>query len=373
MKTRFRLIRRGVRGCRYYCVDTLTAKRTSLKTRSEDDALQIVQAKNQALPQPSLNLHIAKAYLAGSDSGITTRTWQDALQAIIDTKQGETKERWQRAANEKPLDLIRRKVVVETPGELFLEVLKTGTVSTNVHLRKLHNFCLGMNWLPWPIIPKKQWPPVRFKPKRAITFAEHNAILTWEQNPERNAFYELCWHLGGSQSDVANLQAEDIDWQNRVIAFYRKKTGSVSLVRFGNDVEAILRSLPDSGPLFPHFRLLQPKHRAKEFKRACNRGAVSGVTLHSYRYAWAERAKACGYPERFAQEALGHNSKAVHRAYARKAQVKIPALEDFERQHNTGNVTSVSFVKRTPNLPSASESRESDSRLRSPCVMNSST
>jgi hypothetical protein len=27
------------------------------------------------------------------------------------------------------------------------------------------------------------------------------------------------------------------------------------------------------------------------------------------------------YPERFAQEALGHNSKAVHRAYARKAQV----------------------------------------------------
>jgi methionyl-tRNA formyltransferase len=39
------------------------------------------------------------------------------------------------------------------------------------------------------------------------------------------------------------------------------------------------------------------------------------VTLHSYRYAWAERAKTAGYPERFAQLALGHNSKAVHRAY----------------------------------------------------------
>jgi len=25
-----------------------------------------------------------------------------------------------------------------------------------VHLRKLHNFCLDMNWLPWPIIPKRQ-------------------------------------------------------------------------------------------------------------------------------------------------------------------------------------------------------------------------
>jgi len=31
-------------------------------------------------------------------------------------------------------------------------------------------------------------------------------------------------------------------------------------------------------------------------------------------HAWAERAKTVGYPERYAQEALGHKSKAVHRA-----------------------------------------------------------
>jgi hypothetical protein len=30
-------------------------------------------------------------------------------------------------------------------------------------------------------------------------------------NPERRAFYECCWHLGGAQSDVAELTAEDID------------------------------------------------------------------------------------------------------------------------------------------------------------------
>jgi hypothetical protein len=29
---------------------------------------------------------------------------------------------------------------------------------------------------------------------------------------------------------------------------------------------------------------------------------------------------------------LRHNSKAVHRAYARKAQVVIPTLEDYERK-----------------------------------------
>ncbi len=49
------------------------------------------------------------------------------------------------------------------------------------------------------------------------------------------------------------------------------------------------------------------------------------------RYAWAERAKTAGYPERFAQLALGHNSQAVHRAYAKNAQVTLPPLEDYER------------------------------------------
>jgi hypothetical protein len=50
----------------------------------------------------------------------------------------------------------------------------------------------------------------------------------------------------------------------------------------------------------------------------------------------AERAKQCGYPERYAQLALGHNSKAVHRAYARRAHVQLPPLEDYEKM-NSGN------------------------------------
>ena len=42
----------------------------------------------------------------------------------------------------------------------------------------------------------------------------------------------------------------------------------------------------------------------------------------------AERAKTVGYPERFAQEALGDNSKAVHRVYTKRALMKSPSLED---------------------------------------------
>ena len=72
--------------------------------------------------------------------------------------------------------------------------------------------------------------------------------------------------------------------------------------------------------------------RATEFKQRCQQLKIQGVTLHSYRYAWAERAKTAGYPERFAQEALGHNSKAVHRAYAKRALVKIPSLEEYEKR-----------------------------------------
>ncbi|HEX9255171.1 MAG TPA: hypothetical protein VF938_06485 [Candidatus Angelobacter sp.] len=56
------------------------------------------------------------------------------------------------------------------------------------------------------------------------------------------------------------------------------------------------------------------------------------MSLHSYRYAWAERAYTAGYPERFAQAALGHASKVVHQAYAKGAKVVCPPLENYERK-----------------------------------------
>ena len=66
MKKRFRLIHRGERGGHFYCVDSVTGKRFSLRTKNRDVAQQVALAKNQFLRQPILNLQIAKAYLAGS-------------------------------------------------------------------------------------------------------------------------------------------------------------------------------------------------------------------------------------------------------------------------------------------------------------------
>ena len=73
-------------------------------------------------------------------------------------------------------------------------------MSTNIYLRRIHNFALDMNWLPWPVLPKRRWPAFKFKEKRGITLKEHQAIVARELNLERRAFYQLAWHLGASQS-----------------------------------------------------------------------------------------------------------------------------------------------------------------------------
>jgi integrase len=243
MKRRFILYRRK-RGGMFYLEDTETRKQESLGTKNRAEAVTLLNARNESVRQPQLNLQIAKVYLSGTDSGVATRTWQNALDAIVETKSGSTQDRWRRAAKDSALDFIRQRVIIETQAEQLFASLKAGTVSTNVHLRKLHNFCLSMNWLPWPLIPKRLWPEVRFRPRRAITFPEHQLILEREKNPERRDFYELCWHLGGSQSDIASLKAEDIDWNNRTIAYARQKTGSLAMIHFGSEIETVLHRLP---------------------------------------------------------------------------------------------------------------------------------
>lgn len=273
MKPRYRLIRRGIRGGAFYCVDRHTGKRTSLKTADADAARQEVEAKNIAERQPSLNLQIAKAYLMGSDSAFTSRTWGHAIEVIASTKNGANKSRWERVSKDKALLPLLPKVLIETQAEFLFQILERGTVSTNVFLRRIHNFCVDMKWLPCVIIPKPKWPAVEYKEKRAVTWEEHCRIIEREKNPERRAFYQLAWHLGASQSDLANLRAEDVNWGKRVISYFRMKTKKrrkqPPVIRFGKEVEKILASLPKKGPLFPYLRSVREADRATEFRQRC--------------------------------------------------------------------------------------------------------
>lgn len=71
--------------------------------------------------------------------------------------------------------------------------------------------------------------------------------------------------------------------------------GQLPQISFGTDVALILRSLPITGPLFPYLMTVRASDRATEFKQLCRGLGITGVTLHSYCYAWAERAKTAGY------------------------------------------------------------------------------
>jgi integrase len=326
MRDRFRMFRRksGI----FYLFDSALDKQSSLKTAHEPEARRILTAKNEAEKQPHLNLEIARAYLAATEQSLITRTWADAMEAIIDSKDGPTRERWERAVKDPAFDIIRQTPIVETKPEHFEAVLKRGTVSTNVHLRKLSNYCLDMKWLLTPVLPRAKWQKVHFKEKRGLLWAEHLQIIDREPNREYKNFYELLWHCGGSQSDVASLTADNIDLENGLLSYRRRKSKVEAVIRLGPSALAVVKRLPKSGPLFPHISTLSESNRADAFRHRCRTLGITGVTLHSYRYAFAERCAEAGIPERWSMVMMGHSSKAVHRAYAKDALRELPSLEE---------------------------------------------
>jgi len=139
------------RGNYFWSHDGETGKQETLRTKDKATALRLLHSKKEAYQQPILNLQIARTYLTASDPEIGKRTWQTVMNEIVLTKKDATRVRWDRAIKDKAFDLLRDRPLLETRAEHFLDSLRQGTVSTNVHLRKLHNFALDMNWLPWSV------------------------------------------------------------------------------------------------------------------------------------------------------------------------------------------------------------------------------
>ena len=169
MKQRYHCFRRenGI----YYALDTLTKKRQSLNTTTLEEARRLLGALNEACKQPAINLQIAQVYLQHSDPDYAKRTWRLVMDRLGEMKTGNTLKRWNVAVKDRAFDSFRDLALTKTPAELFLEALHKGTVSTNVFLRRIHNFALDMDWIPKAIIPKRQWPKIEFNAKRAITAA----------------------------------------------------------------------------------------------------------------------------------------------------------------------------------------------------------
>jgi integrase len=333
MKLQFRLYRRGSNG-RYYAEDSTTGKQESLGTSDKAEATRLLCAKNEAAMQPAFNAQLARTYLAAADAAIGQRTWQDVMDSLVKAKDGlneATAARYEAAMRQPALASLKALPLLGTRAEHLLDVLESGTVATHVFLRRLHFFALTLGWLPLPVLTPRQWPKVRYKERRGVTWEKHQKLLALESNTERRAFLELLWHVGAAQIDLVSLTAEDIDWTRRTISYFRRKNGQLAALRFGEDMAAILKRLSATGLLFPELSKITSSDRAAWFCKRCEKLKITGISLHSYRYAWAERAKAAGYPERYAQEALGHASAAVHRAYAKKGRVELPPLEEYER------------------------------------------
>ena len=222
---------------------------------------------------------------------------------------------------------------MQTTGEDLLTIVHANGNCVAHYLRRLHNLALDLGWLPWPILAKRAWPKIRSQSKRAITAEEHAAVIASEKNAERRAYYELLYETGAAQTDAANLTAEDIDWQNGVLVYRRKKLGPFSepcRLTIGKKLRLCSTFFRHRAICFQTSSEHQQSTDLQNFAAGVAlRESQASVSI-SYRHAWAQRAKACGYPQRFAQEALGHSSRAVHEAYAKGAFVICPALDEYE-------------------------------------------
>jgi len=327
MKQRFWLFQRGPI---YYVEDSETGKKESFQTSDRKEAERLRSARNEAAGSPLLGVTLAKAYLSGSDPALAKRTWRLVMEEFCKHGKESSRQRRLRAINAPVFNSIRERKIFETRADDLRAVLADDKPSTNHFLRCLHNLAIGLGWLPWPIIPPKLWPEMKCRKKRGITADEQQRILEAEKNPERHRFYRLLWEIGSAQTDAALLETANIDWERRVLTYQRQKTGEWSNLMIGKRLELLLREFSKDGPLFPHLRTLTASARAAEFYRRCRILGIKGVSLHSYRYAWAQRAKAAGYPARWAQNALGHNSRAVHELYAKGAEAICPSLETYE-------------------------------------------
>ena len=292
MKTKFTLFRRGAV---FYAQDSTTGKQTSLRTKDEAEALQLLNARNEAQRQPVLNLHLARAYLTASDPAFVERTWQIVMAQMQSRGKDVSRERYTSVFKSPAFDALRTKRLLETTADDFLAVFKLNKVSLNEFLKRLHNFAVSVGWLALPIIAPALWPRYEAKDRRGITLDEHEALLAKEKKAEWKLYLELLWETGAAQSDAVNFKAEDIDWPSRTISYFRQKTGSLAQFTLSRKLATVLNHLPTTGVLFPHLSQFTANDRASRFAAVATTQAlrVSPCIVTATRGRNAPRPWAC--------------------------------------------------------------------------------
>src|SRR5437764_11868329 len=252
VQLKYRLYRR--RNGVFYWQENDSCKQGTLRTSDRREAERLSNAMNESHREPTLNLNLARAYLVAHDPQMARRTWQDVMNEMATHGIQTTQERCARRFRSKAYDPIRSKPLAQTTAADLPAILHANGNCVGHYLRRLHNLAVDLGWLAWPILAKRAWPKIRSQQKRAITAEEHRAVIASEKNSERRAYYELLYETGSAQTDAANLTAEDIDCENGVLVYRRKKLGPFSepcRLTIGPKLKSLLQSLPTAGDLFP--------------------------------------------------------------------------------------------------------------------------
>ena len=229
------------------------------------------------MSQPYFNLVLAKTYLAATDPKLVTRTSADVMERFCSKANPATKMRHERVVRTKPMLFLRDKCLVETTGDDIFCAIKIGHPSTIPFLQTLHRDALLMNWIPAPILAPRLWPKKTKRERRAVTLAEHKALVAAVADSEWGPYLELLWFTGASQTDAANLSVEkNIDWTNRALSYRRRKLEGRKLelpaasLGIGKGLEEVLRKLPKEGTLFPKISSMDDRSRACFFWKLCS-------------------------------------------------------------------------------------------------------
>jgi len=100
-----------------------SAKQGTLRTSHRREAERLLNAMNESQREPTLNLNLARAYLAAHDPKMARRTWRAVMDEMAAHGIPSTQIRCARGFRSKAYDTIRNKPLVQTTGEDLLTVV----------------------------------------------------------------------------------------------------------------------------------------------------------------------------------------------------------------------------------------------------------
>ena len=121
VQQKYRLFRR--RNGVFYWQANDSTKQATLRTTDRREAERLLNAMNESERQPTINLNLARAYLAAHDAKMARRTWRAVMDEMAAHGIPSTQIRCARGFRSKAYDTIRNKPLVQTTGEDLLTVV----------------------------------------------------------------------------------------------------------------------------------------------------------------------------------------------------------------------------------------------------------